>query len=329
MDRDRRWDRIQRAYDAMVYGQGDRAGKAVAAIQLNYDRNVTDEFIPPTVITGADGEATVIQPGDAVIFFNFRADRARQLTEALASPTFSGFRRGVALPNLFVATMARYEVGLPVAVAFPPNDVERPLARVISEAGLTQFHSAETEKYAHVTFFLNGGREEPFPGEDRALVPSPRVATYDLQPEMSAAGVTARTVEAIASGRYAFVIVNFANPDMVGHTGDIVAAVRAVETVDACLGQIMVATLTAGGRLLVTADHGNAETMIDPVSGQPMTAHTTNPVPVVLVCPESDPCRRAGLRPDARLSAVASTVLALLGLPVPPEMTEPPLLLPT
>lgn len=326
MDRDRRWERIQRAYDAMVYGLGARAATATGAIQVNYDQNVTDEFIPPTVIAARDGEVQVIQPGDAVIFANFRADRARQLTEALASPGFSGFARGPSLPNLAVATMARYEAGLPVAVAFPPHDVEFPLARAISEAGLAQFHSAETEKYAHVTFFLNGGREEPFPGEDRTLVPSPRVATYDVQPEMSAAGVTAAVVGAIASGRYGFVIVNFANPDMVGHTGDFAAAVRAVETADLCLGVIVAATLSAGGVLLATADHGNAEEMLHPETGQPMTAHTTNPVPVVLVAPEDDPRRHAALRQDARLSAVAPTVLTLLGVPVPATMTEPPLL---
>ncbi|MDQ3693094.1 MAG: 2,3-bisphosphoglycerate-independent phosphoglycerate mutase [Chloroflexota bacterium] len=328
MDRDHRWDRVQRAYDAMVYGQGDHATSATAAIQINYDQAITDEFLPPTVIAGSDGEATVIQPGDAIICFNFRADRARQLTDALTSPEFIGFERGAALPNLFVATMARYEAGLPVAVAFPPHDVVYPLARAISEAGPRQFHAAETEKYAHVTFFFNGGREEPFPGEERALIPSPRIATYDLQPEMSAAGVTAATVAAITSGRYRFVIVNFANPDMVGHTGVFAAAVRAVETVDACLGEVVAATLAAGGRLLVTADHGNAETMLDPLTGQPLTAHTTNPVPVVLVIPEADPYRHAVLRPDARLSAIAPTVLTLLGLAIPAAMTEPPLLAP-
>jgi 2,3-bisphosphoglycerate-independent phosphoglycerate mutase len=328
MDRDRRWDRTQRAYDAMIYGLGDQAASAVSAIQASYDQGITDEFIVPTVIAASDDEVTVIQPSDAVIFVNFRADRARQLTEALANPDVSGFARGARLSNLFVVTMARYEEGLPVLVAFPPHDVEHPLARVISEAGLAQSHSAETEKYAHVTFFLNGGREAPFPGEERLLVPSPKVATYDLQPEMSAAGVTAGVVAAIASGRFAFIIVNYANPDMVGHTGDFNAAVKAVETVDACLGELVAATLAVGGSLLVTADHGNAETMIDPVTGGPMTAHTTNPVPVVLVTPEADPRRHAVLRQDARLSAIAPTVLVLLGLPIPPTMTEPPLLAP-
>ena len=325
MDRDRRWDRVQRAHAALLYAQGARALSAAAAIQASYDQNVTDEFIPPTVIAAADDDVTVIQPGDAVIFVNFRADRARQLTEALTSPDFTGFARGALLPNLCVVTMARYEEGLPVTVAFPPYDVEYPLARAISEAGLRQFHSAETEKYAHVTFFLNGGREEPFPGEERALIPSPKVATYDLQPEMSAAGVTAAVVAAIASGQYGFVIVNFANPDMVGHTGVFAATVRAVETVDACLGQIVSATLSMGGSLLVTADHGNAEAMIDPLTSEPLTAHTTNPVPVVLVTTETHPRRHAVLRQDARLSAIAPTVLTLLNLPIPSTMTEPPL----
>jgi 2,3-bisphosphoglycerate-independent phosphoglycerate mutase len=199
-----------------------------------------------------------------------------------------------------------------------------PLARVISEAGLAQFHSAETEKYPHVTFFFNGGREDPFPGEDRALVPSPKVATYDLQPEMSAAGVTAEVVAAIDSGRYAFVVVNYANGDMVGHTGVLAAARAAIETVDRCLGEVVAATLAQGGALLVTADHGNAEEMIDPITGNPVTAHTTNPVPLVLVSPDTSPLRHAALR-DGRLAAIAPTVLRLLGLPIPGEMTEPSL----
>ena len=325
MDRDRRWERVQLAYDALVHGQGRRAASATAAIQASYDQGVTDEFIPPTVIADSPDAVCRMQPGDAVIFFNFRADRARQLTEALTSPGFSSFVRGIPLPGLTVVTMARYEVGLPVTVAFPPHDVDYPLARAISEAGLRQFHTAETEKYAHVTFFLNGGREAPFPGEERALVPSPKVATYDLQPEMSAAGVTTAVLNAIASRAYAFIIVNFANPDMVGHTGDLQAAIAAVETVDRCLGEIVTATLATHGRLLVTADHGNAEMMWDPATGQPMTAHTTNPVPVVLVTPAGDPYRHVTLRVGARLSAVAPTVLALLGLPLPPTMTEPPL----
>ena len=322
MDRDHRWDREERAYRAIVDAEGEHAATAEEAVARAYAAGVTDEFVPPTVI----GPGAPLKPGDALVVFNFRADRARELVEALTLPDFAGFDRGPRVPDLHVATMARYEEGLPVAVAFEPHDVVRPLARVVSEAGLAQFHAAETEKYPHVTFFLNGGREAPFPGEERTLVPSPKVATYDLQPEMSAEGVTDAVVAAIGSGRFGLVVVNFANGDMVGHTGDFAAAVRAVETADRCLGRVVAATLTAGGVALVTADHGNAEEMVDPATGAPLTAHTTNPVPVVLVAPEGSPLRGARLRADGRLAAVAPTLLALLGLAAPPEMTEPSLL---
>ena len=322
MDRDHRWERTARAYDAIVRGEGERASSATDAIQAAYDAGITDEFIPPTVIAAVGEVPATLHAGDAIIFFNFRADRVRQLTEALVSPGFSGFARGAPVAEVTVVTMSRYEEGLPVAVAFPSTDVVTPLARVVSDAGLLQLHVAETEKYAHVTFFFNGGREDPFPGEERALIPSPRVATYDLQPEMSAPGVTDAVLAGIASGRFAFVIVNFANGDMVGHTGDFAAAVRAIETVDRCLGEIVEATFAANGVALITADHGNAEEMIDPATGQPMTAHTTNPVPLLLVAPETSPLRHATLRDDGRLSAIAPTVLGLLGLPVPSEMTE-------
>ena len=323
MDRDHRWERTRGAYDALVHGTGDRAPTAATAIARAYAAGITDEFIPPTIIAGEGEAATTIQPGDAVIFANFRADRARQLTRALVDPDFAGFARGEPVADLHVVTMSRYQVGLPVRVAFASRDVEWPLARCLSEAGIAQFHCAESEKYAHVTFFLNGGREEPFPGEERTLVPSPQVATYDQQPEMSAAGVTSAVVAAIASGGFPFVVVNFANGDMVGHTGVFEAAVRAIETVDSALGEVVSATLAAGGVALVTADHGNAEEMIDRERGRPMTAHTTNPVPVVLVAPDSHPSRRARLRQDARLCAVAPTLLSLLGVPLPPTMAEP------
>jgi 2,3-bisphosphoglycerate-independent phosphoglycerate mutase len=222
--------------------------------------------------------------------------------------------------------MTRYEEGLPVTVAFEPHDVVNPVARVISEAGLRQFHCAETEKYAHVTFFFNGGREKPFAGEDRTLIPSPKVATYDLQPEMSAAGVTDAVVDAVNTGNYSFVIVNFANCDMVGHTGVFEAAVKAVETVDQCLGRVVDATLAHGGQLLITADHGNAEEMIDPATGGPMTAHTTNPVEVVFVAPDDSPRRHQPLAQHCILSSAGRTVIELLGLDCPPEMTSPSLL---
>ncbi len=225
-----------------------------------------------------------------------------------------------------MTTMTRYEEGLPVTVAYPPTDVSNPIARVISDAGLRQFHTAETEKYPHVTYFLNGGREEPFPGEDRKLIPSPKVATYDLQPEMSAPGVCQSVIDAIASRRYQFIIVNFANPDMVGHTGDIPATRIAVETVDRCLGEILVALDRVDGVALVSADHGNADIMRVPGTDEPMTAHTTNPVPVVLVAPERSPVRHATLRTDGRIAALGTTVIDLLGLPHHPDMTEPSLL---
>ena len=326
MDRDRRWERTRKAYDAIVNGIGERAPSAAEAVRRAYADGITDEFILPTVIGDGSGAAR-IRPGDSAIFFNFRADRGRQLSEALVGVTFGGWERGPRLPGLHLVTLARYEEGLEAEIAFPPMDVTNPLARVISEAGLAQLHTAETEKYPHVTFFLNGGREEPFLGESRVLIPSPKVATYDLQPEMSAPEVTDAVVGAIESGEYRFVIVNFANGDMVGHTGVFTAAVRAIETVDVCLGRVLAATLAAGGVALVTADHGNAEEMIDAETGAPMTAHTTNPVAVVLVAPEDHPLRRAQLRHGGRLSAVAPTVLQLMGLAIPESMSEPSLFL--
>jgi 2,3-bisphosphoglycerate-independent phosphoglycerate mutase len=324
MDRDRRWERTKLAYDAMVNGLGPIADSAAEVIAAAYAAGITDEFIIPTVI--GEDETGRIKPGDSVIFFNFRADRGRQLSEALVGEDFTGWERGPRLPGLHLVTLARYEESLPAAVAFPPMDVVNPLARVISEAGLTQLHAAETEKYPHVTFFFNGGREEPFAGEERILIPSPKVATYDLQPEMSAPQLTDAVVAAIESGRFHFVIVNFANGDMVGHTGVLPAAIQAVETVDASLGRIVAAALEQGGVALVTADHGNAEEMVELLTGGPMTAHTTNPVPVVLVVPEESPLRHVRLREDGRLASVAPTVLRLLGVPAPPDMTEPSLL---
>jgi 2,3-bisphosphoglycerate-independent phosphoglycerate mutase len=327
MDRDKRWERTKLAYDAIVDGVGPTAPSALQAIAASYDAGVTDEFIRPTVIAEPGLIPARIESGDEIIFFNFRADRTRQLTQALSEPEFEGFLRDRPIsPCCPVTTMTRYEIGLPVTVAFEPHDVECPLARVISDAGLKQFHCAETEKYAHVTFFLNGGREEPFPGEERILVPSPKVATYDLQPDMSAPGVTEAVLHAIDSEEFDFVIVNFANCDMVGHTGVFSAAVKAVETVDSCLGRIVESTLAATGAVLVTADHGNAEEMIDRETGGPMTAHTKNPVPVVLVTTEGDPLRNATLRFGAVLCVIAPTVLELMGLPVPSEMEEPSLL---
>jgi 2,3-bisphosphoglycerate-independent phosphoglycerate mutase len=326
MDRDHRWQRTQRAYDAIVHGRGERAGSAEEAVSRAYAAGITDEFIPPTVIDDGSGPAT-IRPGDSVIFFNFRADRGRQLSEALVGEAFGGWERGPRIPGVHLVTMARYEEGLEAEIAFAPMDVTNPLARVVSEAGLAQFHAAETEKYPHVTFFLNGGREEPFPGESRVLIPSPKVATYDLQPEMNAPELTDAVVGAIESRQYHLIVVNYANGDMVGHTGVFAAAVAAIETVDACLARVIAATLNQDGVALVTADHGNAEEMIDRETGAPMTAHTTNPVPVVLVTPDDHRLRHAPLRQGGRLSAVAPTMLNLMEIAVPDSMTEPALIL--
>ncbi len=329
MDRDHRWDRTERAYDAIVCGQGPTAGSAAQIIQNSYDAGTTDEFVVPAVISTGDDSYAGIAAEDGVIWFNYRADRARQLTEAMTMPDFHAFDRSGDDPLNHVVTMTRYRPDFPVEIAFNPQDVENPLARVISDAGLGQLHTAETEKYAHVTFFFNGGREEPFPKEDRNLVPSPDVATYDLKPEMSAGPLTTQAIEAISSGTYAFVIINFANGDMVGHTGDFEAAVSAVETVDACLGRIVDVTLGQHGALLITADHGNAEEMIVQATGQPMTAHTTNPVPVILVTPDDHRLRQTTLRDGAVLSAVAPTILQIIGLEPPETMDQPSLLDPT
>lgn len=325
MDRDHRWERTQKAFDAVALGEGPNATSAVRAINESYARDTTDEFLVPVVIPAPDGSTHHIGPNDSVIFFNFRSDRGRQLTEALAETGFTGFDRdGYVIPQN-ITTMTTYEAGLPVHVAFPPHDVEMPLARVIAEAGLSQLHTAETEKYPHVTFFLNGGREEPFAAEDRRLVPSPKVATYDLQPEMSAPEVCQGVVDGILGGQYDFIIVNFANADMVGHTGSIPAAIKAVETVDTCVGEILATLDQVDGIALITADHGNSEQMIDPVSGGPYTAHTTFNVPVILVAPDNHPLRHAHLPDGAVLSAIAPTILTLLDVPIPPDMTSPSL----
>jgi 2,3-bisphosphoglycerate-independent phosphoglycerate mutase len=318
MDRDRRWDRIEQGYDAIVHGIGEHAPSAIAAIEAAYGRGENDEFVRPTVIDGVDGR---VLDGDAIVQANFRADRARQLTHALADRAFDAFDRsspdGRAAPlDLLVVTMTEYEAGLDVEVAFPP-EVVRSLAAAFSDHGWRQFHVAETEKYAHVTYFFNGGREEPFPGEDRLLVPSPKVATYDLQPEMSARGVTDALVAAIDSGAYDFIVANYANPDMVGHTGVWDATVRALEAVDACLGRVVTAIDTVsdrdpegpGGLLLVTADHGNADEMRDE-RGAAVTAHSLNPVPIVAIGRAV-----AGRRlHDGVLADVAPTILELAGL---------------
>jgi 2,3-bisphosphoglycerate-independent phosphoglycerate mutase len=318
MDRDNRWERIAKAYDALVLGEGRRAPDAAASVREAYARGETDEFVVPTVIEGAPR----IADGDPCIFFNFRADRARELTNALTGvrpERFAGKleRRRVVRPGVFVC-MTEYDAEFGLPIAFESEIHRHILPEELAARGLTQLRIAETEKYAHVTFFFNCGLEEPFPGEDRLLIPSPRdVATYDHKPEMSAREVTERLIRQIREGDYAFVLLNYANPDMVGHTGVLPAAVKAVETIDACLERVAEAVLALGGELLVTADHGNCELMVDPETGEPHTAHTTNPVPIWWIT--RDP-RGRRLR-DGGLADVAPTVLELLGLPAPAEMT--------
>jgi 2,3-bisphosphoglycerate-independent phosphoglycerate mutase len=328
MDRDRRWDRTQRAYQAIVRGEGRHAPSAAAAIAAAYERSEDDEFVEPTVIEGVDGR---IRDGDAVVHFNFRADRARQIVHALVDgPEFTGFMRGAPPAELLVVTLTEYEQGLPVLVAFPPMIVTS-LAEYFSRLGWRQFHVAETEKYAHVTYFFNGGVETAWTGEDRLLVPSPQVATYDLQPEMNAAGVTDALVNAVEGDAYDFIVANYANPDMVGHTGAWDATVRALEFVDGCLGRVIAAVLARdaarvreggpGTLLAITGDHGNAEEMRD-AKGNPVTAHSLNPVPLVLA---GSPVRNAAVR-DGVLADVAPTLLALAGLDPLPGMTGASLL---
>ncbi len=321
MDRDKRWERTRIAYEAMVFGIGEHVADAADAIQRSYNADITDEFIKPTVIVNADGNpVAVIKANDAIISFNFRADRMRQITRAFVMPDFDGFSRPT-LSNLYYVGMTEYEKGLPVTTAFDNDDVAVPLAKVIADAGLAQLHAAETEKYPHVTFYFNGGREIPFPNEERLLVASPKVATYDLQPEMSAAGIRDGLLQAIAADKYDVIIVNFANPDMVGHTGVLPAVITAVETVDQCIGAVVAAVNAKGGVAIVTADHGNAEYMIDLDTGGPFTAHTINQVPVMLVAPAGSAYANAQLRTGGRLSDIAPTVLDLIGLQPAPQMT--------
>ena len=309
MDRDKRWDRVEQAYDAMVYGESAHFNPVpVAAVKDSYAAGVTDEFVEPVV---CDTKGT-ISDNDSVIFFNFRPDRAREITRTLVDPAFDGFTRQY-FPVTFVCN-TEYDATMPnVEVAFPRNTVRNGLGEYLSQMGMTQLRIAETEKYAHVTFFFNGGSETVFPGEDRVLVASPKVATYDLQPEMSAYEVCDKCVERIESGAYDVIILNYANCDMVGHTGVFDAAVRAVETVDTCVGRVVDATLKMGGIAMITADHGNAEQMVEP-DGSPMTAHTTNPVPFILCGAGTE------LRSDGRLADIAPTSLDVMGLACPAEM---------
>lgn len=315
MDRDNRWDRIERAYDVLTGVGSETRASALDYIQQSYDAGVTDEFITPMAIEASASERVFINDGDTVIFFNFRADRARQLCHALVDKDFTEFTRKQAPVAITLVTFSEYDSMLSATVAFPTQNVDDTLAEVIATAGLRQYHSAETEKYAHVTYFFNGGKEAAFKGEDRKLIPSLKVATYDLAPKMSARAVTDDVVNVIGTDTYDFIVVNLANADMVGHTGKFDETVQAIEYLDGCIADIVDATLGAGGVALMTADHGNAEVEIDPHTGGPVTAHTTSPVPVVV-------CGITGsLRSGGALSDVAPTVLDCMGLEKPVAMT--------
>ena len=321
MDRDQRWQRVALAYDALVGGRGRIAGDATAAIEIAYGNGESDEFVLPTAVQGYRG----MQDGDGLLMANFRADRVRQILTALVEPEFDGFARQRVVDFVAACGMVEYSAALNqrIETLFPPERLANVLGELVAKAGMTQLRIAETEKYAHVTLFLNGGEERRFDGEERILVASPKVATYDLAPAMSAPEVTDRLVAAVASDKYDLIVVNYANPDMLGHTGKLRAAIRAVECVDRCLGRLAEAVTTAGGVLLITADHGNIEQMSDLESGEPHTAHTANPVPVVLVnAPASD----IGLR-DGRLADVAPTLLGFLGIEKPAEMSGNSLLI--
>ncbi len=326
MDRDNRWDRVQKAYDAMVSGEGPAAEDPCEAIRASYDAGVTDEFIVPTVMTEGGRPVATIAPGDSVIFFNFRPDRAREITRAFTDPDFTGFDRPAGCFLRCYVCMTQYDKTFDafgsIRVAYRPESLTNTFGEILSSRGLTQLRIAETEKYAHVTFFFNGGLEAVYRGEDRAMIPSPKVATYDLKPEMSAYEVAEEAHRRVLSDRYDAIILNFANCDMVGHTGVFEAAVKAVEAVDRCVAKVAGAVLERGGIVLITADHGNAEQMIDPETHGPFTAHTTNPVPLILAGADGV----AGLK-DGRLADLAPTMLDLMGIGKPSEMTGTSLLI--
>ncbi|WP_058486211.1 2,3-bisphosphoglycerate-independent phosphoglycerate mutase [Defluviitalea phaphyphila] len=318
MDRDNRWERVKLAYDAMVLGSGEKCDDPVKAVQLSYDKEIYDEFVVPTVIT-KDGEPiATIKPNDSIICFNFRPDRAREITRCFCDEEFEGFERANGFFPVKYVCFTEYDITIKnKSVAFKPEKLTKTFGEYISQKGLKQLRLAETEKYAHVTFFFNGGVEKPNEGEDRILVPSPKVATYDLQPEMSAIEVTDRLVEAILSKKYDVIIINYANPDMVGHTGILEAAIKAVETVDTCVGRVVEAILKVDGQMFICADHGNSEQLIDYENGEPFTAHTTNPVPFILV----NAGEGIDLKEGGKLADIAPTLLDLMGIEKPEEMT--------
>lgn len=324
MDRDKRWDRVERAYRLLTEGIAEQVvceNETCDAISTAYGKGITDEFMEPiSVREAADSAPRAVKEGDSVLFFNFRADRTRELTHAFFEEPFAGFARRVH-PKVLFTTMTEYQADFPLPVAFPPQSLVNSLPQVLAKAGLTNLRIAETEKYAHVTFFFNGGEETPFPGEERILVPSPKVATYDLAPEMAAHELTDRLLEMLESNRFDFFLVNYANCDMVGHTGNLEAAKKAVEVVDACVGRVLEVVRRKGGAALVTADHGNAEKMWDEERGEPFTAHTVGPVPLILEASGCPPEDCAFLEKGGSLEDVAPTLLGLLEIPVPKEMT--------
>jgi 2,3-bisphosphoglycerate-independent phosphoglycerate mutase len=316
MDRDKRWDRTEKWYRVAVQGVGPQSTDPLEVIRASYEQNVTDEFVVPTVIVKDATPLAPMRDGDVLICFNYRADRMRQMIRALTEPGFDGFDVSDR-PKLHIVTMTSYDRTFEVVVAFPPQSMKNIVAEVVSKAGMTMFKTAETEKYAHVTYFFNGGIETPFKGEDRLLVPSQKVATYDLCPEMSAPGITDVLCDSIETNEHDFTLCNYANGDMVGHTGSLPATITAVETVDRCLERVVKSAERVGARLLITADHGNCEMMIDPETGGPHTAHTTNPVPLIVIDPDGDRALRGG----GALCDVGPTVLTMLGVGRPPEMT--------
>ena len=322
MDRDKRWQRVQKCYDALVKGEGIKANSAVKAIEDSYQKEVFDEFVEPTVICNGEEPIAKIEENDSVIFFNFRPDRAREITRAIVDKDFNEFE--TKKMNVYFVCFTNYDETMPnVHIAFKKETLHNTFGEVVSKAGLTQLRIAETEKYAHVTFFFNGGEEKQYPGEDRILVPSPKVETYDQKPEMSAYEVTDKVVEALENDKYDAVILNFANTDMVGHTGSLEAAIKAVEAVDKCVGRIVKVIEEKKGNLIITADHGNAEQMIDYKTGEPHTAHTTNPVPIILITDNPN----YKLKENGKLADLAPTMLELMGLEKPQEMTGESLLI--
>ncbi|WZL72241.1 2,3-bisphosphoglycerate-independent phosphoglycerate mutase [Clostridiaceae bacterium 35-E11] len=323
MDRDKRWERVALAYDAITLGIGEKAFSAKEALENSYAKEVVDEFVKPTVIHENNSPIATVNPHDSIIMFNFRPDRAREITRAFVDDNFNGFERKKGFFPVHYVCMTQYDATMPnVHIAYAPEPLKNTLGEYISNLGLKQLRIAETEKYAHVTFFFNGGVEPPYKGEERILVPSPKVATYDLQPEMSAYEVTDRIIEEIYKETHDLIIINYANPDMVGHTGSIDAAIKAIETVDACVGKVVEATIATGGQILLTADHGNSDEMLDP-QGNAITAHSTNPVPLLLI----NALEEYGIT-EGRLADIAPTLLELMELTQPKEMTGHSLLVP-